>query len=237
MLLDAHHHVLAPQRATLRCPAGPQQGRDVQEARRGPGQDMAPELRRPAAAPGPFGLQPPGERSAVRRHPSGRPAQRRVPRAHRRPRPALLERPDRSLHRQRQERPGGCARQLAARPVQVHRGHVGEGRARVEYPDGRSSRVRARQELEVRQEVLPHGPRRGREEGCGCREPGQGREGSPGDDLPVGHQQLAVRRGARPRLRHLARGAPHCLQRHARMPLLLRLPIFDPLREPGAREG
>ena len=42
--------LLAPQRAPLRGAAGPEQGRDRRQVRRGPGQDLAAQLRHPAAA-------------------------------------------------------------------------------------------------------------------------------------------------------------------------------------------
>ena len=48
----AADHELAAERAPLRRPAGPEQGRDRGEARRRAGQDLAPQLRRPAAAAG-----------------------------------------------------------------------------------------------------------------------------------------------------------------------------------------
>ena len=48
--VDSGASLVAAQRTALRRPAGAQQGRDGGEARRGPGQDLAAQLRHPAAA-------------------------------------------------------------------------------------------------------------------------------------------------------------------------------------------
>ena len=44
------HRTLAPERAPLRRAAGAEQGRDRRQVRRGAGEDLAPQLRHPAAA-------------------------------------------------------------------------------------------------------------------------------------------------------------------------------------------
>ena len=50
MLWIPVHRVVAAQRAPLRRAAGAEQGRDRREARRGAGEDLAAQLRHPAAA-------------------------------------------------------------------------------------------------------------------------------------------------------------------------------------------
>ena len=58
---------LAAERAALRRAAGAEQGGDRREARRGAGQDLAPQLRHPAAAADRRRSAPSGARPAIRR--------------------------------------------------------------------------------------------------------------------------------------------------------------------------
>ena len=60
-------NTLAAQRTPLRRAAGAEQGRDRRQARRGAGQDLAPQLRHPAAAADPGRPAPCRPRSALRR--------------------------------------------------------------------------------------------------------------------------------------------------------------------------
>src|SRR5262249_44266086 len=48
--VDPRHEALAAERAPLRRAAGPEQGGNRREARRGAGEDLAPQLRHPSAA-------------------------------------------------------------------------------------------------------------------------------------------------------------------------------------------
>ena len=95
--VDSGASLVAAQRAALRRPAGAEQGRDGRQARRGPGQDLAAQLRHPAAAAD--ARRSAVSRAAIRATPdsrAGRAAADRVPQGHGRPLPALLARDDRA---------------------------------------------------------------------------------------------------------------------------------------------
>ena len=73
---------LAAQRASLRRAAGPEQGRNGRQARRGADQDLAAQLRHPAAAADSGGPAIPGQGSAVCRSLRGRIAADRMSQRH-----------------------------------------------------------------------------------------------------------------------------------------------------------
>ena len=87
---------LAAERAPLRRAAGTEQGGNRGQARRGAGQDLAPQLRHPAAAARRRTTAPPVARSPVRGARAGRPAADRIAEGHRRALPAVLARHDRA---------------------------------------------------------------------------------------------------------------------------------------------
>ena len=153
-LADSRHHrphvaaggaQLAAQRAPLRRAAGPEQGADRREARRGPGQDLAAQLRHSAAA---------RSRSDDPRHPRFDPRYADVD-------PQLLPAAEslkdtlarvlpfwesRIVPELRADKNGarGCARQLAARAGEDARRDVGERHRGVQHPDRHSAALRAR---------------------------------------------------------------------------------------------
>src|SRR5664280_1065204 len=130
---------LAPQRAPLRCPAGPQQEGDVRRVRRRAGQAVAPQLRHPAAGPGTGPRARPGRRPPLPGRAGRRPAAHRVPGRRGGPGHPLLG----GRHRPRpagrgaeeRHRPGGGPRQQPARAAQAHRGHRRRRHRRPRGPD------------------------------------------------------------------------------------------------------
>ena len=130
MPVDAH---LAAQRAPLRRAAGAEQGRDRREARRRAGQDLAAQLRHPAAAADARrALQPTiratpvsPPRAAADRIASRTPSRASCPTGTRRSR-------RRSSGRARAHR---GARQQPARAGEVPRRHLGRRDRRAQHPD------------------------------------------------------------------------------------------------------
>nr|AAA69925.1 phosphoglyceromutase [Drosophila melanogaster] len=105
---------LAPERAPLRWTHWPEQGRDRRQVRRGPGADLASQLRHPATTDG-------AGPSVLREHRQGSPLRRgsqargvppvRVPQADHRAHTALLERRHHSPDEGGQAHPDRCPRQ------------------------------------------------------------------------------------------------------------------------------
>ena len=147
---------LAAERAALRRAAGAEQGGNRGEARRGAGQDLAAQLRHPAAAA---------------RRPTTR-ATRRAIRATRRSTPAelplteslkdtvarflpVLARDDRAGDPGRQARAHRRARQQPARAREVPRRRLRLGDRRAEHPDRHPARLRAGRRPEADPPLLP----------------------------------------------------------------------------------
>ncbi|CAA9381253.1 MAG: Phosphoglycerate mutase, partial [uncultured Nocardioides sp.] len=170
--LDPRAAQLAPQRAPLRRAPGQGQEADPGDVRRGAVHDLAPQLRRAAAADRGRGRVLPGRRGALRR-PRRRPAADRVPRGRHRPDAALLgvrrdDRPARRPHRAR-----GRARQQPPRDRQAPRRHQRRGHRRAQHPHGTAAGLRARRKPRAdsagRSLPRPGGGHRGRRRG---RQPG-----------------------------------------------------------------
>ena len=132
---------LAPQRAPLRRPAGPRQGRDAREVRPGAVPALAPLVRRAAAPARRRRRVLAGRRPALRRPRGRRAAAHRVPEGRHRADAALLgvrhlRRPARGQDRARDR-----ARQLAARARQAPRRHLGRRHRRAQHPDRHPARL------------------------------------------------------------------------------------------------
>ena len=114
------------------------------EARRRTGEDLAAQLRHPAAAADRRRRTPSVARSALRVARSGGPAADRVAEGHGRAVPAVLARDHRPDHRVRPARAHRGARQQPACAGQVPRQRVREGDSRAQHPDRHPARLRAR---------------------------------------------------------------------------------------------
>ncbi len=118
---------LAAQRAALRRTPGTRQEGDHGQARRRPGEGVAPQLRHPATAGRAGGHPRSVGRPPVPRRARRRAAAHRMPGRRRRPNRAVLGRCHRARPAGRRApgrgRPGRGPRQQPAGPAQAHRGH------------------------------------------------------------------------------------------------------------------
>ncbi len=135
--------LVAPQRAPLRRAPGAQQGADRGEARRGAGEDLAPELRHPAAAARARRSAASALRCALRGHRREAAACHRIAERYAGARAALLDEPHRAGAALRAQRDGRGSRQQPAGDGEDARQRVGSGDHRAEYSDRRAVAVRA----------------------------------------------------------------------------------------------
>ena len=136
--------LVAAQRAPLRRAHRPRQGGDRREARRRPGEDLAPQLRHAAPRDGRGRSREPVERSSLRPPRSVRAPPDRVPEGHRRPVPPLLGgdsiRPDLEAGKRVLIVAHG---NYPPRPREVSRRHERGRDRRPEHPHRRAARLRA----------------------------------------------------------------------------------------------
>ncbi len=176
--VDSRAAFVAPERAALRCAAGAEQGGNRRRARRRAGQDLAPQLRHPAAAADARTTR------AIRRTigATRRSTETELPLTE-----SLKDTVARFLPywhetiapdiKRRQARADRRARQQPARAGEVSRQRVGRRDRRTEHPDRRAAGLPAERRAEAAAEVLPGrsgGDRRKRRRG---RESGEGEGG------------------------------------------------------------
>src|SRR5258706_365 len=143
---------LAPERAPLRRPAGPEQGGDGGEVRRAAGACLAAQLRRAAdgARGGRSALR--GEGSTLRRR---RSAAHRMPEGHGGARHPVLEFDDRARGARRAPRAGRGARQFAARAGEAPRRHRRRRDRRAQHSHRHPAGLRARRGAAPVEALLP----------------------------------------------------------------------------------
>src|SRR3990172_8740045 len=170
--VDPDPDQLAAQRAALRGPSGPQQGRDCAEVRRGAGKGLAPQLCDSAPAARAGGRATPGAGSPLRRTDPRPPPAHGVAQGHRRPLPPVLARRDRARRPGRETRDRRRPRQQPARSRQAPRRRLRGRDRRPQHPHRHPARLRAGRRAAPRPSPVPRRPRGGEEGGGGGREAG-----------------------------------------------------------------